>query len=218
MSEDLERQVERGSLFTHTALSANAERLTEVETVLYGLLDVLVADGTVDEHAVIDAAAAVRAQLQERGETVAPGVALRVEADAAGTSITPVDCAERMHVCHAVCCRLWFALTAEEVEGGVVKWDLGQPYHIRQNASGACVHNEATGSCGVYADRPGVCKGYSCADDDRIWQDFERMELNHEWIAAHLTGSKPRLASAIMIRLDPPAPRRGAAPPDAPEQ
>ena len=36
MTDELERQVERGGLFTHTALSECAERLTEVETMLYG--------------------------------------------------------------------------------------------------------------------------------------------------------------------------------------
>jgi hypothetical protein len=30
----------------------------------------------------------------------------------------PVNCAERMHVCQAICCRLHFALSAVEVEAG----------------------------------------------------------------------------------------------------
>ena len=204
MTDELERQVERGGLFTHTALSECAERLTEVETMLYGLLDVLAADGAVDPARVAAAAASVRSQLDLRGETVSPGVALRVDPQD-GPSFTPVNCAERMHICHAICCRLHFALTAAEVEGGIAKWDLGQPYRIRQSASGTCVHNETeTGRCGIYDDRPVVCKRYSCANDTRIWSDFERMELNQEWIEENLNGSEPQLVRTSMVWVNTP--------------
>ena len=37
-------------------------------------------------------------------------------------------------------------------------------------------------------DRPSVCRSYTCADDDRIWKDFDAMELNHEFIDAKLSG------------------------------
>ena len=47
-----------------------------------------------------------------------------------------------MHVCQAVCCKLDFALTADEVENGVLRWDLGRPYLIRHEADGWCAHNE----------------------------------------------------------------------------
>lgn len=200
----VERQLQRGGLFTHTALSQQAERLTEVESVLYGLFDVLAAKGVVEQREVGEAAAAVRDRLAADGETASPGVMLHVDAEETGAEVTPVNCAERMHICHAVCCRLRFALTADEVEAGVVRWDLGQPYQIRQDAAGTCVHNTAeTGACGVYADRPGICRRYSCANDDRIWRDFEKMELNQDWIEANLTASTPRLARATMIPLEP---------------
>jgi Fe-S-cluster containining protein len=215
MCEDLERQVVRGSLFTHTALSQNSERLTEVEAVVYGLLDLLIAGGIVDEHAVADAAVAIRTRLEERGETVSPGVALRVDGDIPKDAVTPVNCAERLHVCHAVCCRLRFALSADEVESAVAQWDLGQPYQIRQSPSGTCVHNDpATGDCGIYADRPGVCRRYNCANDERIWSDFDRMKINQAWIDENLSASTPRLANASMVWLDPPALRRSVIPLD----
>jgi Fe-S-cluster containining protein len=101
----------------------------------------------------------------------------------------PVDCAARLPVCHAVCCMLKFALTAEEVEAGQVKWDIGHPYLIRGDRDGYCVHNAADGGCGVYDARPSVCRRYSCAEDDRIWSDFDGMVLNTEWIDAHLPNS-----------------------------
>jgi Fe-S-cluster containining protein len=82
-----------------------------------------------------------------------------------------------------VCCTLPFPLSAAEVEAGEVRWDLGHPYVIRQDAAGYCVHNESDHSgCSIYDRRPGVCRGYSCANDDRIWLDFDNMVLNEEFL------------------------------------
>lgn len=206
----LERQVERGSLFTHTALSNNAERLHEAESFLYGLIDVLVALGVTTSDEVAEAAGRVRREMAEKGETLGPGVALRVEETRAPAEFVPVNCNERIHICKAICCKLNFTLTANEIESGQVKWDLGRPYYIRQEASGYCTHNDTKkGCCSIYHNRPGVCRNYSCANDKRIWKDFEKMELNEEWLAENLAGeSKPRLARALMLRpeeIDPEA-------------
>ncbi|HYH84991.1 MAG TPA: YkgJ family cysteine cluster protein [Pyrinomonadaceae bacterium] len=199
----LERQIERGNLFTHTALSDNAERIHEAESFLYGLIDVLVEKGLATPEEVFEAASKVRGEMDAKGETLGPGVALRVDSkrEARGDFVE-VNCAERMHVCKAVCCKLNFALSAEEVESGKVKWDLGRPYFIRREASGHCTHYDAgNGCCSIYEDRPAVCRGYSCAGDKRIWKDFEKMQLNDEWLGEHLSGETvPRLASAMLMR------------------
>jgi Fe-S-cluster containining protein len=199
---EVERQLERGGLFTHTALSQNAERLYETEALLMGLLDTLVGRGVVAEQEVTDAAKSVRDALQQRGEAIGAGVVMRIDAEGDKGRATPVDCAARMHVCHAVCCRLHFALSAGEIEGGKVKWDLGQPYHIRQDADGVCSHNDrASGACRIYAERPQTCRSYSCANDDRIWKDFDNLVLNQEWIDANLGKVTPRLRATAMIPL-----------------
>jgi Fe-S-cluster containining protein len=129
------------------------------------------------------------AELSESGTQARvtwPGIAFRVDPDNPAPSVA-VNCDERMHVCHAVCCKLNFALTPEEVDGGNVKWDLGFPYMIRHGANGYCSHNDtATGRCTNYANRPGVCHRYSCANDPRIWKDFDNMVLNEDWIRANL--------------------------------
>ena len=36
-----------------------------------------------------------------------------------------IDCENRIHLCKAACCRLPFALSKQDVQEGVVKWDLG---------------------------------------------------------------------------------------------
>ena len=206
--ERLERQVERGSLFTHTALSETADRLTEVEAMLYGLIDVVVQRGAAGSAEIHAASSKVRAALDAAGETVSPGVALRVDPEIAATqAFVPVNCDERIPICGGICCKLSFALSQAEVEVGRVRWDLGQPYYIRHEADGRCTHQDRDcHRCGVYADRPAVCKGYSCANDTRIWKDFDKMLLNTEWIEQNFASSLPQLVRAQMQHQDLLAP------------
>lgn len=200
----LERQVERGSLFTHTIVSRNADQIHEAQSFLYGVIDLLIEKGIVTQDEVSQSASKVRQEMDEKGLTVGPGIALRIEGDNNNKDdFVPVNCSERLHICKAVCCKLHFALTVEEVESGQIKWDLGAPYYIRHESTGCCHHLDPnTRGCSIYGNRPGVCRRYSCARDERIWKDFEKMELNEEWIRDNLTESRPRLAHALMIRQD----------------
>lgn len=199
----LERQVERASLFTHTVVSRTDERVHAMEAVLYGVVDVLIETGLVAQADVLRSAARVRQEMDDKGETVGPGIALRIDGEGDDApAFVPVNCAERLHICKAACCRLHFALSAGEVESGAIRWDLGAPYHIRQTATGCCHHlDPAGGGCSIYENRPGVCRRYSCAKDDRIWTDFDNMILNEAWISEHLVASRPRLVDAQMVPL-----------------
>ncbi|HZE70839.1 MAG TPA: YkgJ family cysteine cluster protein [Pyrinomonadaceae bacterium] len=194
----LERQVERGSFFTHTALGENRIRLDEVESFTYGLIDALLAKGLVSSAELGEAIQNVREQLVGKDNGI--GVALRVEIeDATERPPTKVNCAARMHICKAVCCKLDFALNTSEIEDGNIKWDLGRPYFIRHESDGHCTHlDRQTGCCNEYANRPGVCRGYSCANDKRIWNDFDKMELNEKWISENLFATRPRALKVLM--------------------
>jgi Fe-S-cluster containining protein len=206
--DELALQVERASLFNHASLDRVATRASGIESKLDELLGLLREKGIVTgtELAVPAPGAPGEPDEPASGEEPPapapvrwPSFALRADGASAKPS-QEVNCAERMHVCHAVCCKLSFALTAEEVDAGKVRFDVGFPYMIRHDSDGYCTHNDrSTGSCGVYADRPGVCRHYSCANDERIWKDFENMELNHEWLDVNL-GDAPR----IRLRLDLP--------------
>ena len=208
----LHRQVERGNLYAHTALGANFARLAETQALLHGLADVLLAKGVLTEGELAAAVEPVQRELHARGEATGPGLLVRIEPQPADEpQVVAVDCAARMPVCQAVCCRLDFALTVSEIEAGHVRWDLGRPYFIRHERNGCCTHLGATGGCGVYAHRPGVCRRYSCEHDARIWKDFARMELNTEWIAEHLGESAgPR---ALHAQMHVPASGTGTATP-----
>ena len=197
---ELERQIEQGGLHTHSALSRHASRLNRIEAFLYGLADLLLAKGAVREDELRAQTESVARELQEKHETLNAGVVLRVDGEEPPPDAA-VDCGARMHICHAVCCRLTFALSAEEIEAGRIRWELGRPYSIRKDASGACVHlDRGCGGCSIYADRPRVCRGYSCAKDERIWKDFDGMILNQEWIDQNLAPERPHL---MVARMEP---------------
>jgi Fe-S-cluster containining protein len=232
--DELNRQIERGSLFTQATLQRSFTRLDTLESVVMALVDALSSRGVVshdelgiavvddDEEVLIelgpDEAVAAEEASDEEPATAEP---IRATVTAAHTGITwpaiavrveteepqdrpdvEVDCAARMHVCQAVCCKLKFPLSAEEIDGGHVKWDIGHPYIIRQESNGMCTHNIA-GSCGcsIYENRPGVCRRYSCANDARIWTDFDNMVLNQEWIDAHV-GRRDLRVSAVLPSMD----------------
>ncbi len=99
-----------------------------------------------------------------------------------------VPCAELMPLCEARCCTLSFALSTEDLDEGVIRWDYGQPYLIRQRASdGYCVHNDPDDhGCTVHALRPRVCRSYDCRKDTRIWDDFaQRIPAKQVHMAYH---------------------------------
>jgi hypothetical protein len=174
--EELERQVEQGNLFAHSALTEQAARANESEALLNGLVGLLVQHGVVSADELMQVVERARPQ-------VSRSVPVAVRVDQTGPD-PEIDCGARIHVCKAVCCRLHFALSVEEIESGLLKWELGRPYFNRHNDAGYC--HQWDGGCNIYDDRPSPCRLYSCEHDDRIWTDFEAMELNQEWIDTQL--------------------------------
>lgn len=197
---EVEKQIENGHLFLHTVLSKYAVHQNEMESFLYGMVDLLIEKGLLSQEELQAKVAQVRAEIIQKGEAIHPGVALRKEKpDHAKDPPSPVNCAERLHICKAACCKLNFALSPREVESGKIKWDLGQPYHIRTGNKGYCTHlDENRCVCTIYSDRPKVCQTYSCANDKRIWLDFEKMEINQPWIDEQLQPHRRRLNFAQM--------------------
>ena len=199
---ELENQVERGSLFTHSALSRQSARLNEIESFLYGIVEAMTVKGIISPDEFKQVVEQVRNEMIENDEMAHPGLALRVDSEGDNEYI-PVNCSERIHVCQAVCCKLDFALSAEEVEGGIVRWDLGRPYMIRQEKNCYCTHNNSEDKkCSIYDDRPTYCKKYDCTNDPRIWKDFEKMELNQEWIDDNIKEKKFQFQGGPMFTIN----------------
>lgn len=196
--QELEQQLTRGAYYLHTAITRQAERLNESEAFLYGLIDSLVESGLVEPSILQSKIAALREEVRQKGEQFTTGVMIRQDPPQAPEP-PAINCSERLPICKAACCRLSFALSVPELEEGKVRWDLGRPYLIRHDAKGRCVHLQAGScACGIYEDRPRVCKVYSCRGDERIWKDFDGMILNTEWIEANLSGDRIVLAAVEM--------------------
>ena len=223
--DELERQLRHASFFVQASLEQHGRLTGKLDVYLTSLIELLMDKGIIEAE---DLATTVDANRREkdsesRARFETDGMlpawpTIMVRQDDPGEPVAPeieVDCAARMHVCQAVCCSLPFPLSAAEVEAGDVRWDLGHPYVIRQTAEGWCTHNDrSTGGCDVYGKRPAVCRGYSCAEDDRIWADFDNMVLNHEFLDNRRKPDfkfRPSTGDAVNVTIRPPR-RRDAAP------
>ena len=144
---------------------------------LAALVEELVSAGVIDQGRYD----ARRELLEKRGldESEREGqVAVHVGTDVdkyAITELPDIDCEARFPLCHARCCTLDFALSIQDLDERVVRWDYARPYHIRHRSDDYCCHNDpATGGCTVYQNRPAICRTYSCREDKRIWIDFDK--------------------------------------------
>lgn len=182
-TDRLREEVARGLLYTHSRANANSSKLLEVASFSYALIELLQERGVIQLEELDERKQQVNARLSQKFIETGMGVALtKEEHEENGQRKTVAnDCENRLHLCHAACCRLRFALSARDVENGKVKWNLGQPYMIRQGADGYCHHLDRTSKfCSIYEDRPFVCRAYDCRKDERIWKDFEAREINPE--------------------------------------
>jgi len=179
--EHLRTETAEGLLYCHSRLNAEGSRLLENSSFLYGLVELLVEKRVIalpelEARKQVVAARLVK-QFLERGM----GVALQKEAEnkyefAGGVEI---DCESRVELCHAACCRMNFALSRQDVEEGIVKWDLGRPYLIAQDTEGYCRHlDRESCRCMVREYRPLACRAFDCRNDGRIWIDFENRIIN----------------------------------------
>lgn len=97
-----------------------------------------------------------------------------------------VDCESRLSVCKAVCCKLPFALSKQDVEEGIIRWEFGRPYLIAHGDDGYCAHlDRKTYRCTVREHRIVPCRRFDCRDNKRwhVWFDHEKRILNPEFEA-----------------------------------
>ena len=176
-----EVDVLRGLLYAHDRANANTAALHQASATLDAVVETLIAEGVLDPERLDERrrSAGERRERQffERGMAVALQEFDVSKYDFDGGA--EIDCDRRIELCGAACCRLPFALAREDIEEGVLRWDLGRPYMIAQGDDGCCVHmDRTTHRCGVYEQRPIPCRGYDCREDGRIWLDFERRIVN----------------------------------------
>jgi Fe-S-cluster containining protein len=167
-----------------TRLGASQHWLRETHVALAALIDLLAERGVLDPD---DLRSRREATLRElAADARAAGLGLVVRRGPPRTAGQAPDCAARRHICRGTCCGLRFALRPDEVRGGRVAYDEARPFMIRQGAHGLCVHLDTErGLCGIYEDRPLVCRTYTCRADRRIWRDYERAEPS-PWLLRRL--------------------------------
>lgn len=199
--EALERRLERGLRFVHVVADRNQRAIGGHAALLHGLGDALTRAGAVVPAEV---AAARDGYL---AAAPAPEFRIRVAADVDKYAVPAVeiDCEQRLSLCKAACCRRPFALSTQDLEEGVLRWDFADPYVNRRDAGGRCVHATEACRCGVYEQRPLRCRRFDCRQDASIWIDFDR------WIPNPELAALPAPHPATAARVDDAAPAAKAS-------
>ena len=177
----LHEAVADGLLYTHGRLNSNARKTREASAYLYALIELLDEKGLITPEELEPLREAMEQKLVAQFKQEGNGVAFQDPEQDKYTfeDTAEIDCASRVHLCGAACCRLPFALSRQDVLEGIVHWNLGQPYLIDQAADGYCSHIERNScTCTIYEQRPVPCRGFDCRDDERVWLDFEEMSPN----------------------------------------
>ena len=178
---DVRGEIAEGLLYTHTRLAANSSKTLEAASFLYALVELLSERELITIEELDDRKRVVAQRLAEQHRQQGLGVMLQdPEYDKyAFQGEVEIDCASRIELCRAACCRLPFALSKQDVREGVIRWELGQPYLIAQDQDGYCGHlDRGTLSCTVRQNRPVPCRAFDCRRDTRIWLDFEQRIIN----------------------------------------
>jgi Fe-S-cluster containining protein len=170
-------EVAAGLRYTHSRANANTAKLVDVASSAYAAIELLTERGLLTIEALDERKTVVRERLVERLQADGIGAAYQdPEHEKYGfEGSVQIDCASRLHLCKAACCRLRFALSRQDVEEGIVQWDFKHPYFIACGDDGYCRHLDRTSmGCGIHANRPVPCRAYDCRKDARIWSDFEQ--------------------------------------------
>ncbi|HXF38236.1 MAG TPA: YkgJ family cysteine cluster protein [Blastocatellia bacterium] len=175
-AEGLREEIVGGLLYCHHRANSNTSKTLEVSAFTYALIELLVEKGLLTEAELNERKQEAGKRLVEKFTDSGMGVEIQEsKIDKYHFDESPrIDCENRIHLCKAACCRLRFPLSRQDIEEGVVRWNLAHPYLIARRADGYCNHvDEATSQCTVYEQRPLPCRSYDCRNDERIWEDFE---------------------------------------------
>lgn len=175
------REVQDGVDYLHGRLGANAARTLESAAFTYALIEMLIEQGLITIEALDARKRQIAPRLLRRFEGQDSGVAIQDSPHDKYTApnVAVIDCQSRLHLCHAVCCKMRFPLSRQDIEERIIQWDLGRPYVIAKDADGYCRHLNRSGlCCTVHGARPLPCRVYDCREDPRVWIDFEGRQIN----------------------------------------
>jgi hypothetical protein len=179
--DQLRGEVVAGLLYAHARATANTSRELEQASFLYALIELLKEKGVINIEELDARKDVVAKRVEKRFIDKGMGVMLQDPEQDKYTfkGEAHIDCENRIQFCKAACCRLSFPLSRQDIGEGVVKWDLGAPYLVAQDADGYCKHiDRSTCRCTIREHRPIPCRAYDCRNDQRIWADFEKKVVN----------------------------------------
>lgn len=183
----LHKELSSGFLYTHTRINANTSKTMETASFLYALIELLSEKGSISIE-----------ELDERKKQVAERLIRKFVESGVGLMYQEPehdkysfkqesrgDCGSRLSICKALCCKFPFALSKQDIEEGIVRWEFGRPYLIAHDGDGYCLHlDRETYQCTVYDHRPVPCRGFNCQIDKKwqVWLDYEKHIINPELI------------------------------------
>jgi Fe-S-cluster containining protein len=204
--EDQRNEVTEGLLYTHARINSNTAKTLEVSSFLYALIELL------DEKGLLTIE-----ELDERKKQVAERLVKKFVESGIGLLYQDpeedkyefeheafVDCGSRLNVCEAICCKLPFALSRQDVREGIIRWEFSRPYLIAHGVDGYCVHLDRNSyQCTVRNNRPVPCRGFGCQDDIRwkVWADYEKQLLNNEMIE-QIEKSNEKIYACLEIKTN----------------
>jgi hypothetical protein len=175
-AERLRQELAGGLLYCHDRENTNTTKTLEVTAFAYALIDLLIEKGLLTEEELNERKREVGKRLIEKFNKSGMSVDLQDSSvdkyDFKGGPV--IDCENRIQLCKGACCRLRFPLSPQDLEEGIVKWNLAYPYLIARGDDGYCSHLErGSCRCTIYEHRPLPCRTYDCRNDKRIWEDFD---------------------------------------------
>ena len=170
----------------HTRVNDNTKKILESTSFLYTLIELLSERGIIPIEELDDWKRQVAERLVSKFTESGLGLMYQdPEYDKYGfLHGSAVDCERRLPVCHAACCRIPFALSRQDVEEGIIRWEFGRPYLIAHDAEGYCVHLDRKAyRCMAYDHRPVPCRGFNCSNGDKwkVWLQYEGLMMNPEF-------------------------------------
>src|SRR5262245_51069467 len=182
-NEEIRAEVAGGLRYTHTRANANTAKLLEVASFAYAAIELLSERGLISIEELDQRKKIIADRLVEKFRQEGIGAAYQdPEHEKYSFEATvEIDCARRIHLCKAACCRLRFALSGQDVEEGIVQWDFSHPYFIASGEDCYCRHlDRGCMGCSIHKNRPVPCRAYDCRQDKRIWSDFEQRIVSPE--------------------------------------
>lgn len=179
----LYNQLAQGLIYSHTRINDNTKRSLEASSFAYALIEILAEKGLITIEELDARKKNVAERLIKRFTESGLGLlyqdpefdkyAFEQEAD--------VDCQSCLDTCKAICCKFPFALSRQDVDEGIIRWEFRRPYLIVHDSDGYCVHlDRETYHCSVHAHRPIPCRGFDCKNSDRwnVWYDDNQAHIN----------------------------------------